>query len=155
MARQNANNVAFFDVERIEVLRGPQGTLFGRNTTGGAVALYMRKPAETFGGFVEVGYGSYERAMARGSVDLPISERLLTKISAFAVDEEGFVDNLTTGETLNGQEAYGARLDLAWLILQQGEAGPQELARYAAVLMPAYKSQGGGGGDGGDAGGGE
>lgn len=115
VARQNANNVAFFDVERIEVLRGPQGTLFGRNTTGGAVALYMRRPAEEFGGFAEVGYGSYERVMARGSVDLPVSERLLTKVSAFAVDEEGFVDNLTTGETLNGQEAYGGRFDLAWL----------------------------------------
>lgn len=115
VARQNANNVAFFDVERIEVLRGPQGTLFGRNTTGGAVSLHMRRPADSFGGFAEIGYGSYERFMARGSVDLPVHDQLLTKVSAFVADEEGFVDNLTTGETLNGQEAVGARLDLTWL----------------------------------------
>lgn len=112
IARQNGNNVSFFDVEQIEVLRGPQGTLFGRNTTGGAVSIRMAKPAPEFGGYVEAEVGNYERALVRGSVDLPINENVLTKISAFALDEAGFVDNLATGETLNGQEAHGLRGDL-------------------------------------------
>lgn len=58
--RQNANNFALFDFDRIEVLRGPQGVLFGRNTTGGAVRVILKKPAEEFGGFVELGTGSHE-----------------------------------------------------------------------------------------------
>ena len=115
VTRQNGNNVAFFDVDRVEVLRGPQGTLFGRNTTGGAVAVYMARPEEEFGYFVEAGVGSYDRYLARGSVDLPVNDRLLTKVSGYWIDEEGFVDNLTTGETLNGQEAHGLRFDLTWL----------------------------------------
>ncbi|MEO0981050.1 MAG: TonB-dependent receptor [Pseudomonadota bacterium] len=116
LARQNGNNVAFFDVEGIEVLRGPQGTLFGRNTTGGAVVIRMAKPDEEFGGFVEGGFGSFDRFSVRGSVDLPVNETFLTKISAFYVDEDGFVENPVTGETLNGQNAFGFRGDFRVLM---------------------------------------
>ncbi|NDB77733.1 MAG: hypothetical protein EB141_19165, partial [Verrucomicrobia bacterium] len=57
LARQNMNNFSFFDVDAIEVLRGPQGTLFGRNTSAGAINVKLRKPAETFGGSAQIGYG--------------------------------------------------------------------------------------------------
>ncbi|MET0373735.1 MAG: TonB-dependent receptor [Rhizorhabdus sp.] len=112
VARQNANNYAFFDTERVEVLRGPQGTLFGRNTTGGAVNLIMRKPSEEFGGKAEVTGGSFTRITAKASVDLPISEKILTKFSAFYVTDDGFVKNITTGERLNGDQSYGGRVDV-------------------------------------------
>ncbi|MFM7625649.1 MAG: TonB-dependent receptor plug domain-containing protein, partial [Gammaproteobacteria bacterium] len=59
ISRQNANNLGLFDSERIEVMRGPQGTLFGRNTTGGAINVILRKPAEEFGGYVEAGAGQF------------------------------------------------------------------------------------------------
>lgn len=109
ISRQSANNLSFFNVERVEVLRGPQGTLFGRNTTGGAINVILKKPAETFGGFVEAGAGSHDRLSARASVDVPISERFLTNFSGFWSDDDGYVKNVVTGEDLNGEEWYGGR----------------------------------------------
>jgi len=110
LSRQNGNNFSFFDVERVEVLRGPQGTLFGRNTTGGAVAVIMKRPAEEFGGFVEAGFGSYDRYMVRGSVDLPLGEKLQMKLSAYYQDDKGYVKNTTTDQRTNDSDMAGLRL---------------------------------------------
>ncbi len=115
VARQNANNFTFFDVDRIEVLRGPQGTLFGRNTTGGAVRIIMRKPAEEFGGYVEGGYGQFDRYNARGSVDIPVSSTLLTKLSGYYINDDGYAHSVTTGEDVNTDENYGVRGAIRWL----------------------------------------
>jgi len=116
VARQNGNNFTFFDVDRVEVLRGPQGTLFGRNTTGGAVRVLLKKPGEELGGYAEAGYGSYDRYQLRGSIDVPVSDRFLTKLSGYLVNDNGFVDNLTTGEDINQDENYGVRGAVRWLI---------------------------------------
>jgi len=110
MSRQSANNFSLFDVERIEVLRGPQGTLFGRNTTGGAINVIMKKPGNEFGGFAEVGYGRYDRKSARASVDLPIAtDKVLSKWQGYYVKDDGYVHNRVTGERLNGEKSYGFR----------------------------------------------
>jgi iron complex outermembrane receptor protein len=116
IARQNANNFSFFDIDRIEVLRGPQGTLFGRNTTGGAVNVILKKPAREFGGYAEAGLGAYGMRKARASVDLPLSETLLTKLSGYYVADDGYVGNVVTGESgLNAKDNYGVRAALRWL----------------------------------------
>lgn len=109
ISRQNANQVQLFDIDRLEVLRGPQGTLFGRNTTGGAVTVVSQKPTDEFFGTVEGSIGSYERYTVRGAVNLPVSDKLLTQFSAYGIDEDGWMDSVTTGETYNGEEAYGVR----------------------------------------------
>ncbi len=110
VTRQNANNFTLFDVDRIEVLRGPQGTLFGRNTTGGAVRVILKKPAEEFGGNFELGFGEFSRFLGKGSIDIPISERVLTKFSAYYIEDDGFVTSRTTGEdNINAEENYGLR----------------------------------------------
>ena len=115
VARQNGNNLAFFDVERVEVVRGPQGTLFGRNTTGGAVLVHMRKPSEERRFFLEAGGGDFGRWFGRASADLPLSERALSKLSAFYITEDGYVQSRATGQTFNGQETWGIRGDLRLL----------------------------------------
>lgn len=122
LARQNANNVAFFDVERVEVLRGPQETLFGRNTPAGAINIVLRPPGTSFGGFVEGGYGSYDRKFVRGSVDLPVASMLSFKLSGYYQDDDGRASNSTTGERTNDSDRAGLRLaarltpveDLTW-----------------------------------------
>ena len=110
ISRQAANNFQLFDVERVEVLRGPQGTLFGRNTTGGAINVVLRAPGETFGGYVDASYGRYNRVQLRGSVDVPLAGgHLLTKISGYYISADGYVHNEVTGQRLNGENSWGVR----------------------------------------------
>lgn len=111
ISRQNANNFNLFDVERVEVLRGPQGTLFGRNTTGGAISVIMRKPEfNTVRGYAEVGYGSYNKKLARASIDLPLADSFAIKVSGYWQKGGGYVHNVTTGERLNDDDGWGARV---------------------------------------------
>ncbi len=112
LSRQNANNLNLFDVERVEVLRGPQGTLFGRNTTGGAINVILREPGKDFAGYAEVGYGRYNKKLARGSVDIPLADTFQVKVSGYWQDDDGYVKNITTGETLNDDDGWGVRLGL-------------------------------------------
>ena len=127
LSRQNANNLSLFDVERIEVLRGPQGTLFGRNTTGGAINVIMAQPGENFGGFAEIGYGRFNRTLARASIDLPLADTLAIKVSGYWQNDDGYARNITTGERLNDDDGWGARLGIS------GELAPW--ARWNAGYM--------------------
>lgn len=110
LSRQNANNLSMLDVERIEVLRGPQGTLFGRNTTGGAISVIMRDPGDEVGGYIEIGAGRFERILARASIDLPLTEGIAMKVSGFWDNDDGYVRNTTNGQELNDSDAWGARV---------------------------------------------
>ena len=88
------------DVERIEVLRGPQGTLFGRNTIGGALNITSRKPGEELSGKVELTLGESSRVDFRGSIDLRLSETFRTNLSISSKSRDGFVDRVLVGDSL-------------------------------------------------------
>lgn len=111
LSRQNANNLNLFDVDRVEVLRGPQGTLFGRNTTGGAINVILRQPEfNRVGGYVEVGYGSYDKKLIRASVDLPVAPTFAIKVSGYWQDDDGYAINTTTGQRTNDDDGFGLRI---------------------------------------------
>jgi iron complex outermembrane receptor protein len=110
VARQVANNAYLYDIERIEVLRGPQGTLYGRNTSGGAVSIITQKPSDEFIGNFRTSYGNYGRYDLRGSVSGPIADGLTGSFAAFtAQQKEGFQYDKTTGQRAWDQDAQGAR----------------------------------------------
>jgi iron complex outermembrane receptor protein len=109
IGRQNANNLSLFGVDQVQVLRGPQGTLFGRNSTGGAILITLQKPGKEYGGDLTASYGSYQSIQGTLSVNIPINDQLLTRTSMFGIRDDGYVDNRTTYEHLNYTRNYGFR----------------------------------------------
>ena len=102
------------DIERVEVLRGPQGTLFGRNTIGGAISIVSKKPAEEFGGYVETTIGSDSRFNGKASVDIPLSDTVFTKFSVASLSQDGYVDQRGVGSDLGDDETLTGRFALLW-----------------------------------------
>jgi iron complex outermembrane receptor protein len=90
LARTVGANTDLLDVERIEVLKGPQGTLFGRNSIGGAISIVTRDPGKEFGGSVEATTGRFSRFDTRGSVDLPITDTLAGLITFSSKKRDGY-----------------------------------------------------------------
>jgi iron complex outermembrane receptor protein len=107
----------FVEMQRIEVLRGPQGTLFGRNTNGGAIQYVTKLPAEEFGATFDVAVGDYHRTDIKGSVDLPLSDTLFTKISAARLERDGYIEGIAINRpetAYGGQDDTLLRGDLLW-----------------------------------------
>ena len=97
------------DVSGIEVLRGPQGTLFGRNTIGGAINITSRKPYDELAGHVQLTVGNFNRRDFRGSIDIPFSDTLLSTFAISKKDRDGFVDRVLVGDELGGQDRLAFR----------------------------------------------
>ena len=112
------------DVERVEVLRGPQGTLFGRNTIGGAISVTSKLPDDKLHGKLKVTGGSYDRADVQGSVNVPLTDTLFAQASAATYNRDGFVDapNTPKGEDLGDTNRDAARVALRWVPNDQFEA---------------------------------
>jgi iron complex outermembrane receptor protein len=95
LARTIGANVDLLDVDRVEVLRGPQGTLFGRNTIGGALNIVTRRPADEFSYNVELTAGDYSRIDARGTVDIPIIKgKLLSSLALSTKNRDGYQERI-------------------------------------------------------------
>lgn len=102
------------DVERLEVLHGPQGTLFGRNSVGGAISITTARPGEELGGRVYATVGSDNWYLAGGTVDLPISDTLKSKFSVQFQDRDGYVTRASDGIDLGDKNNLSARGSLLW-----------------------------------------
>lgn len=102
------------DVAQVEVLRGPQGTLFGRNTIGGAVILSSQEPEPSFGGDLALSVGTLERRDIRANLNMPVDEQLATRFSVATIQRDGYARRLTDGEELGDKDATVARAQVAW-----------------------------------------
>ncbi len=103
------------DLERIEVLRGPQGTLYGRNTTGGTINLITRRPhADSFSMQHRLGLSDRKGVLARSSINLPLGDRLAVKFAALGSRRDGYVENTGPGHDFGDRAETALRFDLRW-----------------------------------------
>lgn len=111
------SDAAFFvldDMERIEVLRGPQGTLYGRNATAGAINIVTRAPGKDLEGGVNVSYGNYDSISARGFISSPLTSNLSAGLSASYEANDGYFTNTVTGNRVRGRDALTTRAKLRY-----------------------------------------
>ena len=113
-ARPAAATFDFIDVEQVEVLRGPQGTLFGKNTTAGAFNITTRKASFTPGADFEVSFGNYGYVQAKASVTGPLSKKFAARVSFSGTQRDGVVQNIVTGKYINDINNLGVRGQLLY-----------------------------------------
>ena len=116
LGRAQGLGSALYDVERIEVLKGPQGTLFGRNTEGGAVSIVTKAPTGVFGMNTTLGYGNYNGYKLETHIDLPEYKGFSFKIDALLTKRDGTTTNPTTSgqPDFNSYDKRGVNLEFAW-----------------------------------------
>ena len=100
---------SLFDLERVEVLRGPQGTLFGRNATGGLIQYISRAPTDTASGFLELSGGNFGTYDSEGAISGPLTERVSARLSFATADHDGYITN-RIGHSINDQKQAAVRL---------------------------------------------
>ncbi len=102
------------DIEQVEVLRGPQGTLFGKNASAGVISVTTARPTRDFEGKGEITIAEHNEYRARGTVSGPITDTLRARVSGFYSDVQGITRNIGTNEWVNGTKNWGIRGKLEW-----------------------------------------
>ncbi len=123
----------FYDLESVQVLKGPQGTLFGRNTTGGAVLYSSAKPSDEFEGKATVRIGNYNLREVEGMLNVPITDSVLLRGAFNTLERDGYIENLLNGEDLGELDRDSGRLSLT---IRPGE-------RFENTTTFAYSDVGG------------
>ncbi|WP_419826133.1 TonB-dependent receptor [Sphingomonas sp.] len=108
------NIIDLANIERVEVLKGPQGTLYGRNATGGAINIITQKPSEILGGTASLSYGRFGEVVEKGYLTGPVTSTLAASVSVVARQGGDFLKNLTTDHELGGVHSWTVNGQLAW-----------------------------------------
>jgi outer membrane receptor protein involved in Fe transport len=112
-----ANNLfeaEFFDLERVEVLRGPQGTLYGRNATGGVVNVITAKPVDHFEASLRAEIGNYGAKKLRGMINIPLGDMFALRVAGATLKRDGYGTNTVTGNDVDDRDLYNTRVTLAF-----------------------------------------
>jgi iron complex outermembrane receptor protein len=148
-ARPAATTLDFIDIEQVEVLRGPQGTLFGKNTTAGAILLTTRAPSFEPEATVEIGYGTDNFVQTKVSVTGPLAEKLAGRLSLSSTQRDGQVHNVLTGEDVNELDNLGVRAQLLYAVndnidikasLDWSEQNPNGQAQVLGGVAPTMRA---------------
>ncbi len=147
ISRTPGSHTELFDLERVEVLKGPQGTLFGRSAGAGAISVISRKPSATRESALTVGLGNFDRRFASGFINTPLAgDTLLGRIAFTAESRDGFVTNLADNSDLFGRETVAVRPSLRWqptadttvdVVLNFQRDTPSGTAFKSGVIPPA------------------
>jgi iron complex outermembrane receptor protein len=122
VGRNSAMAGSVFDVERLEVLRGPQGTLYGRNATGGSINVITRKAIDVFEAEADVTAGNYDRLRVRGILNMPLTDNLYSRFSVLKEDRDGYLENRhPVGLDNDDKDVLAIRGQLLW----ESEGGKQ------------------------------
>ena len=114
-ARASGTAISLLDVQRVEVLRGPQGTLFGRNTIGGAIQVFSARPTfDRISGNVGVTLGDYDRRDIRGVLNLPVGDTLAIRLAAIKRQRDGYVTNILNGRDFGDVNTFAGRASVLW-----------------------------------------
>lgn len=113
-ASGRGNILGLLDVSRIEVLRGPQGTLFGRNTIAGAIQYVTQDPTQELGGYVSGAIGNLKRTDIEGALNYPVSDTVAFRIAAKYNKRDGYVKDDFTGQNRGSDKSIGARMKMRW-----------------------------------------
>ena len=114
LSRAQGGLVDLMDIERVEVLRGPQGTLFGRNTTAGLVHIITKAPSDEIEGMVSLGIGTANHEVMRGTLNLPVSERVSARFAIMSKETDGFIINMATGDKQGNENSQSVRASLMY-----------------------------------------
>lgn len=140
LARQGLAFSELLDIERIEVLRGPQGTLFGKNTSAGALNIVTRQPTFHPEASLEARFGEYGLRQYRGTLSGPLQNGVLAgRLSAFDSSADGWVENLAAGSRIGGRDGQGLRGQLLWT--PNLDFSARLIVDYARQRQPGYVLQ--------------
>lgn len=114
VGRSTASNQSALDIQSVEVLRGPQGTLFGKNTVAGALNITTKRPTEELGGTLAMDLGNYNLQKVMGTINLPLTDNLLTKLSVSTTRRDGHVDDVLTGRDYEDKDEQAIRGQIQW-----------------------------------------
>jgi len=114
LGRTGSAVTSFYDIERVEVIKGPQGTLFGRNASAGAISIITAKPEPEFGGKIRVGAGEDGYGELEGVINQPLSSKLYSRVAIYGIQEDGWVKNREDGKTIGDTDNTAGRVSLAY-----------------------------------------
>lgn len=128
VGRPYMQGVAFFDIDRVEVLRGPQGTLYGKSTTGGAINVITRAPEFEFSGYARAEVGNFDTRRLEGAINIPLSGSIAFRAAGSYNHRDGFLETASGNVSKAGQNDYTGRFSLL------AELGDRSRARFTLTL---------------------